>query len=173
MSGAGGAPGGAFDAADHAWMERALILARHAAALGEVPVGAVLVRDGQCLAEGWNQPIAAADPTGHAEIRALRAAAADAVNYRLTGTTLYVTLEPCVMCVGALVHARVARLVFGAREPRTGAVESRFRLLEAGLHNHDVAWCGGLLGEESAAMLRGFFRSRRPGAVRTSDEQTP
>ncbi|QIT55138.1 tRNA adenosine(34) deaminase TadA [Aquisalimonas sp. 2447] len=146
---------------DRHWMEQALLEARRAEAAGEVPVGAVLVRDGGVLARGWNHPIGAADPTVHAEIHALRAASSRAGNYRLTGTTLYVTLEPCVMCVGALVHARVARLVFAASEPRTGAVESCFRLLEPGLHNHDVIWQGGVLAEESAELLRGFFRSRR------------
>ncbi len=143
------------------WMRQALEEARRGEAAGEVPVGAVLVRDGDCLARGWNHPIGAADPTVHAEIHALRQAAAGLSNYRLTGTTLYVTLEPCVMCVGALVHARVARLVFAASEPRTGAVHSRFRLLEPGLHNHDVSWLGGVLAEESASLLRTFFRSRR------------
>ncbi|MDN3517925.1 tRNA adenosine(34) deaminase TadA [Aquisalimonas lutea] len=157
--GSGRADGG--NAPDTAWMQRALALARHAGELGEVPVGAVVVRDGVCLGEGWNHPIAAADPTMHAEIHALRAAAAAEGNYRLTGTTLYVTLEPCVMCVGALVHARVARLVYAAREPRTGAVDSTCRLLEPGLHNHDVAPEGGLLAEASAELLRAFFRSRR------------
>ncbi len=146
---------------DRLWMHEALLEARRAEQAGEVPVGAVLVRDGEELARGWNHPIGAADPTVHAEIHALRAAAARAGNYRLTGTTLYVTLEPCVMCVGALVHARVARLVYAASEPRTGAVASCFRLLEPGLHNHDVSWQGGVLAEESAELLRGFFRSRR------------
>ncbi|MFV8834271.1 tRNA adenosine(34) deaminase TadA [Aquisalimonas sp.] len=161
MSTVPGAPFGAHDPEDIRWMQDALALARRAAAAGEVPVGAVLVRDGVCLARGWNHPIAASDPTVHAEIHALRAAAEAEQNYRLSGTTLYVTLEPCVMCVGAMVHARVGRLVYGATEPRTGAVESCFELLQPGLHNHNVACLGGVLAEESATLLRDFFRSRR------------
>ncbi|MEX0729168.1 MAG: tRNA adenosine(34) deaminase TadA [Aquisalimonadaceae bacterium] len=146
---------------DHRWMQRALELARRAEAEGEVPVGAVLVRGERELACGWNHPIGAVDPTAHAEIHALRQAARAAGNYRLPGTTLYVTLEPCVMCVGAMVHARVGRLVYGASEPRTGAVESRFQLLEPDLHNHSLVVTGGVLAEQSAGMLREFFRSRR------------
>ena len=142
-------------------MRHALRLARQAAAEDEVPVGAVLVRDGELLAEGRNRPITAIDPSAHAEMACIRDAARRIGNYRLTGTTLYVTLEPCVMCVGALVHARVQRLVYAASEPRTGAVESRFRLLADGLHNHQVTVEGGLLGEESARLLRDFFRARR------------
>lgn len=142
-------------------MHRALSLARHAESHGEVPVGAVLVRDGVEIAAGWNHPVESRDPTCHAEIHALRNAARHLDNYRLPGTTLYVTLEPCVMCVGALVHSRVARLVYGAAEPRTGAVQSRFHLLEDGLHNHRIATTGGVLAEESAALLQTFFRSRR------------
>lgn len=143
------------------WMGRALELAEYARHHGEVPVGAVLVMDGEELASGWNHPIGGADPTAHAEIHALRAAATQMNNYRLPGSTLYVTLEPCVMCVGAMVHARVDRLVYGADEPRTGAVASRFRLLEPGLHNHVVAVTGGVLAERSGEMLRMFFRERR------------
>ncbi|MFO7858461.1 MAG: tRNA adenosine(34) deaminase TadA [Ectothiorhodospiraceae bacterium] len=146
---------------DRVWMQRAMTLARHAGDAGEVPVGAVLVRDGAALAEGWNHPIGGADPTQHAEIHALRAAAERAGNYRLTGSTLYVTLEPCVMCVGALIHARVQRLVYAAAEPRTGAVVSAFRLLDPGLHNHTVDWASGVLADDSAALLRAFFRDRR------------
>lgn len=161
MSTVSEAPDGVHDPDDIRWMQDALVLAHRAAAAGEVPVGAVLVRDGECLARGWNHPIAASDPTVHAEIHALRTAAEAERNYRLTGTTLYVTLEPCVMCVGAMVHARVARLVYGAVEPRTGAVESCFQLLQPGLHNHTISCQGGVLAEESADLLRTFFRSRR------------
>ncbi len=148
-------------APDQRWMREALDLARRAAEAGEVPVGAVLVRDDQVLARGWNRPIVSSDPTSHAEIQALREGARQLGNYRLPGTTLYVTLEPCVMCVGALVHARVERLVYAAPEPKTGAVESRFNLLEAGMHNHQVQVTGGVMAAESAALLRAFFRARR------------
>ncbi|MCK8515571.1 tRNA adenosine(34) deaminase TadA [Methylonatrum kenyense] len=146
---------------DVRWMQQALELARQAAAEDEVPVGAVLVRGGELLASGYNHPIAASDPSAHAEMACLRDAARRTGNYRLTGTTLYVTLEPCVMCVGALVHARVQRLVYAAPEPRTGAVESRFQLLADGLHNHLVEVESGLLADESARLLREFFRARR------------
>ncbi len=142
-------------------MERALALAREAAAAGEVPVGAVLVRDGALVAEGRNRPIADHDPTAHAEIVALRAAGRRLANYRLPGTTLYVTLEPCTMCVGAMVHARVQRLVFGAPDPRTGAAGSVIDLARAPFHNHRLAVTGGVLAEASAELLRDFFRRRR------------
>ncbi|MCC5810383.1 MAG: tRNA adenosine(34) deaminase TadA [Ectothiorhodospiraceae bacterium] len=143
------------------WMGRALEMAEAAAAHGEVPVGALVVRDGKLLGSGYNQPISARDPTAHAEIQAMREAASVVGNYRLVGTTLYVTLEPCVMCVGAMIHARVQRLVYGASEPKTGAVESRFRLLEEGQHNHRLEAEGGVLAERSAELLQGFFRERR------------
>lgn len=146
---------------DEYWMRLALELAGRAAAAGEVPVAAVLVADGQVVGEGWNCPIGACDPTAHAEINALRDAARRRGNYRLIDTTLYVTLEPCAMCVGALIHARVARLVFGAREPRAGAVASQFELLEAGCFNHRVCWSEGVLAAECGALLVDFFRSRR------------
>jgi len=142
-------------------MRRALELADRAAAAGEVPVGALVVRDGQVLGEGWNQVIGACDPSAHAEIVALRAAARAAGNYRLPGTTLYVTVEPCTMCAGALVHARVAQLVFGAREPRAGAVCSNGALLDAAHYNHRVLWSEGVLAGECASKLQGFFRARR------------
>lgn len=146
---------------DQRWMRRALELARHAESIGEVPVGAVLVRDGTAIGEGWNAPISGHDPTAHAEIRALRDAAARVGNYRLGGSTLYVTLEPCAMCAGSLLHARVGRLVFGADDPRGGAVRSVFRLLDPSAVNHRVEWQGGLLAEEAAAQLRAFFAARR------------
>ncbi len=148
-------------ATDVQWMDRALALARQGAATGEVPVGAILVLHGRQIAVGWNCPISTRDPTAHAEIQALRAAAGGLDNYRLPDATLYVTLEPCVMCVGALVHARVKRLVYAAPEPRTGAVASRFQLLEAGLHNHDIQVTAGIRADASAELLRSFFRQRR------------
>jgi len=143
------------------WMRRALALADRAANEGEVPVGAVLVHEGRLLGEGWNQMIAAQDPTAHAEIVALRDAARVAGNYRLPGSTLYVTLEPCTMCAGAMVHARVAQLVFGAREPRAGVVCSTGNLLDEPWFNHRVQWLGDVLAEESAARLQAFFQARR------------
>lgn len=146
---------------DKIWMSRALELARRAAAEGEVPVGAVVVKDGGIIGEGWNRPIVAHDPTAHAEIQALRAAAARCGNYRLVDTTLYVTLEPCAMCAGAMVHARVRRVVYGAADPRTGAAGSVFNLLQAEPLNHQAEVCGGVLAEESASLLRDFFQARR------------
>src|SRR5579863_2083493 len=123
---------------DEKWMREALVLARMAEAAGEVPVGAVLVKDGVIVGSGWNRPIGAHDPTAHAEVMAMRAAAKASGNYRLTGSTLYVTLEPCVMCAGALVHARVARLVFGAADPKTGAAGSVFDLTRSEKLNHQI-----------------------------------
>lgn len=143
------------------WMHRALELAAHAAAHDEVPVGAVLVRDDAVLGEGWNQPISANDPTAHAEVVALRQAARRERNYRLPGTTLYVTLEPCCMCAGALIHARVQRVVFGAFDPRTGAAGSVFDILQSPLHNHRIEMLGGVLDQECGDLLRGFFQDRR------------
>lgn len=146
---------------DEKWMAQALKLARQAGAEGEIPVGALVVRDGGLLGEGWNGSIARHDPTAHAEIQALRAAAQTAVNYRLPGATLYSTLEPCPMCAGAMVHARIARLVFGAYDPRNGAVASRFDLLQSSALNHRVAWEAGVLKEECLTLLQTFFRERR------------
>ncbi len=143
-------------------MRLALAQAETAAASGEVPVGAVLVDTaGELLATGFNQPIGACDPSAHAEIVALRAAAQKVGNYRLPGTTLYVTLEPCTMCVGALVHARVARLVYGAIEPRTGAIESAQRLFETGEFNHRPEIEDGVLATECASLITGFFKNKR------------
>ncbi|MEF8833694.1 MAG: tRNA adenosine(34) deaminase TadA [Halofilum sp. (in: g-proteobacteria)] len=150
---------------DREWMEVALAEARRAAAGGEVPIGAVLVRDGEILGRGCNRPIAAHDPTAHAEIMALRDAAGRARNYRLPDSTLYVTLEPCPMCIGAIVHARVARLVFGATDPKTGAAGSVFNLAAAPAHNHRVRVEGGVLGDACGDELRSFFRGRRGGAA--------
>ena len=142
-------------------MHHALALAEQAARMGEVPVGAVLVRDGALLAEAHNRPISDHDPAGHAEMIALRAAARAVGNYRLTGTTLYVTLEPCVMCAGAIIHARVQRLVFGAPDPKAGAVHSLYDVIANPRLNHAVQWTGGVLAEECGAVLRAFFKARR------------
>lgn len=146
---------------DASWMREALSLSARAEAEGEVPVGAVLVIDGECVGRGWNRPIAAHDASAHAEINALRDAGGRIGNYRLPGSTLYVTLEPCVMCAGAIVHARVARVVYGARDPKTGAAGSVFDTLVSDRHNHVVQVEPGLLSDESAALLRAFFRARR------------
>lgn len=146
---------------DQAWMQRALQLAQLAEAEGEVPVGALLVRGDQVLGEGYNRPIALHDPTAHAEVQALRAAANKAGNYRLPGSTLYVTLEPCAMCVGAMIHARIERLVFGASDPKTGAVESVSDLLQQPWHNHRIQFEGGVLATECGALLTNFFKARR------------
>lgn len=146
---------------DVKWMQRALELAARGEAEGEVPVGALVVRDGQILGEGWNRPIAARDPTAHAEILALRAAATRAADYRLGGATLYVTLEPCPMCAAAMAHARIARLVFGAWDPRQGAAGSAFNLVDAPSMNHRVDAFGGALSDECGALLRRFFADRR------------
>lgn len=142
-------------------MQRALQLAQAGEALGEVPVGAVLVQDGVIIGEGFNAPITRHDPTAHAEVVALRAAAEFAGNYRLENTTLYVTLEPCTMCVGALVHARVGRVVFAAAEPKAGSLVSARRQLDSGYYNHVFAFEGGLLADEASIMLSDFFRRRR------------
>jgi len=146
---------------DIEWMRKAIALAKRAEAMGEVPVGALVVREGQVLGEGWNQPIAAHDPTAHAEVLALRAAAATAADYRLGGATLYVTLEPCPMCAAAITHARIARLVFGAWDPRQGAAGSAFNLVTSDAMNHRVDALGGVLSDECGALLRGFFAGRR------------
>ena len=146
---------------DGRWMREALVLARQAEAAGEVPVGAVLVKDGVLAGSGWNQPIGAHDPTAHAEVMAMRAAAQALGNYRLTGTTLYVTLEPCAMCAGALVHARVARLVYGAADPKTGAAGSVFDLTRTDQLNHRLEVTGGVLATECGGLLREFFARKR------------
>ncbi len=143
-------------------MQRAIELAEQAEQLGEVPVGAVLVdENGELLAEGYNQSICGHDPTAHAEIMALRQAGERINNYRLTNTTLYVTLEPCPMCAGAMVHARVGRLVYGASDPRTGAAGSVFQLLQSAQLNHQVEVVGGVEQERCAEQLRRFFRNKR------------
>lgn len=146
---------------DNEYMERALELARLAEAAGEVPVGALIVREGVVVAEGWNRPISSNDPTAHAEIVAMRAAGQALNTYRLTGTTLYVTLEPCAMCASAMVHARVQRLVFAAADPRAGAAGSVFNIVQHPALNHRLECTGGVLAEECGAMLRAFFLARR------------
>jgi tRNA(adenine34) deaminase len=147
--------------ADARWMERALELAHHAEAQGEVPVGAVIVLDGEIIGEGWNQPISANDSTAHAEIMALRQACQTINNYRLPGADMYVTLEPCVMCAGALVHARLRRLYYATAEPKTGAAGSCVDVFSLPNLNHRVELEPGLLAEESSQLLRNFFRARR------------
>lgn len=142
-------------------MQRALQLARQAAELGEVPVGALIVKDDTIIAEGANQPIKAHDPTAHAEIVAMRRAADAIGNYRLVDTTLYVTLEPCAMCVGAIMHARIKRVVFGAYDPKAGAVESQLQLAQANYFNHRIGCTGGILADECGSVLKAFFQARR------------
>lgn len=146
---------------DEHYLERALALAEAAARMGEVPVGALIVRDGAILGEGWNQPIAASDPTAHAELVALRAACAWVRNYRLPGATLYVSLEPCAMCSGALIHARLARVVFGAYDAKTGAAGSRLDVLNTTKLNHQIEIRGGVLADVAGARLQAFFKARR------------
>jgi tRNA(adenine34) deaminase len=159
---------------DEYWMRYALALASNAEAQGEVPVGAVLVRDNEVLGEGWNQSITLCDPSAHAEMLAMRMAGIKARNYRLPNTTLYVTLEPCAMCAGAMIHARIQRVVFGAYDPKTGAAGSMFSLLNDERHNHQIEVVGGVLEEECAETLRAFFRKRRQqqSAAKQSRQET-
>jgi tRNA(adenine34) deaminase len=152
---------GIAQASDEAWMRYAIRLAQRAERQGEVPIGAVIVKDDQCIAEGWNTPIATHDPTAHAEIMAIRKAGVALENYRLPDATLYVTLEPCVMCMGAISHARIKRLVFGAFDPKRGAVCNALSLADASFLNHRVNWVGGVMGEECGELLKDFFRARR------------
>ncbi|UGQ48635.1 tRNA adenosine(34) deaminase TadA [Massilia endophytica] len=152
------------DSAEEGFMREALAEARKAWALGEVPVGAVVVKDGEIIARGFNQPIAGHDPTAHAEIVALRAAAAVLGNYRLPGCELYVTLEPCVMCSGAMMHARLARVVYGAADPKTGACGSVVNLFEQERLNHHTETVAGVLAEECGNLLKSFFTERRAAA---------
>lgn len=157
-------------------MEQALLLAEAAADADEVPVGAILVLDDQIIGSGFNRPISSCDPTAHAEVNALRDAARLVGNYRLLGATMYVTLEPCAMCAGALVHARVARLVYGATEPKAGAVESRQRFFENPWLNHHVESKAGVLQQKCSEQLSAFFRRRRQvkreAKVRSVDQET-
>ena len=151
---------------DALFMRQALEQARNAHTLGEVPVGALVVRDGEIIATGFNQPIGTHDPTAHAEIMALRAAATLLGNYRLPGCELFVTLEPCAMCAGAMMHARLARVVYGASDPKTGACGSIVNLFEQEKLNHHTSVSGGVLAEDCSAMLREFFAERRGAGPR-------
>jgi len=146
---------------DEHWMRHALILAQRADQANEVPVGAVIVKDNAIISEGFNQPISSADPTAHAEIVALRSAARSLNNYRLPDTTLYVTVEPCAMCAGAIIHSRIQRVVYGAAEPKAGAVCSHLQLFDQPQMNHRVEWHGGVLADEATASLQAFFARRR------------
>jgi len=155
-----------FDPRDHAWMREALQLAERAGDEGEVPVGAVIVKDGKIIGRGWNRNIGLNDPSAHAEIMAMREAGTMMANYRLTGCSLYVTLEPCPMCAGAMIHARLERIIYGANDPKTGAAGGKFDLLLDPAHNHAPAVAGGCLADECSTRLKSFFRERRkPGNV--------
>ena len=142
-------------------MQQALALAEQAAEKGEVPVGAVVVADGEVIGKGFNCPVDATDPTAHAEIVAMRDAAKTVGNYRLSGCELYVTIEPCTMCLGAMVHARISRVIFGAPEPRAGALASNPILLDAGYFNHKIEWVGGILEDDCRHQIKDFFKQRR------------
>lgn len=150
-----------LNTSDETWMEHAIRLAQKAESLGEIPVGAVLIRDQTLIAEGWNSPIRDHDPTAHAEIVAMRAAGALLGNYRLVDTTLYVTLEPCMMCIGAIMHARVKRLVFGAPDPVRGAVSSVLTLSDLNFFNHRLEWRSGVLADRCSELLKDFFIRKR------------
>jgi tRNA(adenine34) deaminase len=150
-----------FTETDNILMERAIHLAREAQNVGEVPVGALIFFEGEIIGEGWNRPILDHDPTAHAEITALREAGLTLQNYRLVGATLYVTLEPCVMCMGAISHARIQRIVYGATDPKRGAAGSALQLADADFLNHRIEVSGGLLEETCSALLLDFFRARR------------
>ena len=143
------------------WMQHALELAHRAESEGEVPVGAVVVYEEQVIGEGWNRPIIDSDPTAHAEIMALRSAAKKINNYRLLDTTLYVTLEPCIMCTGAIIHSRVKRVVYGTSDPKAGAAESAFTILGTDCLNHKVEVENGILAAECGQILTSFFRKKR------------
>ena len=146
---------------DEVWMAKALLLAERAAADSEIPVGAIVVLDGEVIGEGYNSPISHCDPTAHAEIQAIRDACKKVNNYRLNDATLYVTLEPCSMCAGAIIHSRVARVVYAATEPKSGVVESQGHFFEAPFLNHKVEVCGGVLAEKASLQLTQFFQYRR------------
>ena len=150
-----------FDSSDEIWMRSAIALAKEAESKGEVPVGAILVFENRIVGVGRNQCIELRDPTAHAEIQALRSGAEFMGNYRLTGTKLYVTIEPCTMCAGAIIHARIKRVVFSAIDKLTGAVCSCSKIFDLNYHNHHVEWSEGLLANESSNLLKSFFRERR------------
>ncbi len=154
---------------DVKWMREALTLARQAQLENEVPVGAVVVCDDRIIGRGWNHPIGACDPTAHAEVVALRQAAGKERNYRLPGATLYATIEPCAMCLGAIVQARISRVVFAAREPKAGMLASHPQLLEAGVFNHQVVWEGGVCETEAAELMQAFFQARREAKKQLKD----
>jgi tRNA(Arg) A34 adenosine deaminase TadA len=151
----------AFDASDETWMNEALLLARRAGEEQEVPVGAVIVRECNIIGRGWNRNIGLHDPSAHAEIMAMREAGVALGNHRLTACTLYVTLEPCMMCAGAMIHARLDRIVYGASDPKTGAAGGKFDLLSDLVHNHAPLVDGGCLADECSTLLKDFFRQRR------------
>lgn len=157
---------------DHIWMEQTLKLAQQAAAEGEVPVGAVVVINGEAIGTGHNRSISLCDPTAHAEILALREAAKRIANYRIVDSTLYVTLEPCPMCAGAIVHARIKRLVFGASDPRAGACGSVYNLVQSSHLNHQVQITAGVLSESCGELLRDFFRARRDAGLKKKLSQS-
>ncbi len=144
------------------WMREALLDARQAEAEGEVPVGAILLLNEKIIGRGHNSPVRSSDPTAHAEIMALRQGARNCLNYRLPGTILVVTVEPCVMCMGAMIHARVEELIYGAADPKAGAAASCFRLAESSILNHRIRVTPGILGEECGSLLKAFFAARRP-----------
>ena len=150
-----------IDTEDESWMADAMQLARQAAGEGEVPVGAVVVHEGEIIGRGWNRNIGLHDPSAHAEIIAMREAGLRLGNHRLKGCTLYVTLEPCPMCAGAMIHARLERIVYGASDPKTGAAGGMFDLLGDPAHNHVVEVDGGCKAEENSSLLKDFFRQRR------------
>ncbi len=150
-------------------IQRALLLAQRAAEEGEVPVGAIIVFENEIIGEGWNRPISSHDPSSHAEINAMRAAALHLANYRLSGAELYVTLEPCVMCAGAIVHARLSRVIYGAHDPRAGAAGSVFEVLPTDKLNHRVEVNAGIMEEECAALLQSFFRQRRENSRQNNE----
>jgi len=146
---------------DSAFMRQALDLAQQAASIEEVPVGAIVVSNGEVIGRGFNCPIESSDPTAHAEIVAMRDAAQKLGNYRLSGCDLYVTIEPCTMCLGAMVHARIQRVIFGAPEPRAGAFVSNPIMTDAGYFNHKIDWTGGVLEQDCSALIKAFFKRRR------------
>ena len=150
---------------DEFYMAKALQLAEQAGAIGEVPVGAILVKDGEIVGEGFNQPISGCDPTAHAEIVAMRNAAKNLNNYRLNDCDLYVTIEPCTMCVGAMVHGRIRRVLFGALEPRAGALQSQLQLMDQSHYNHSIEWQGGVLAQECGDLISSFFRRKRKSKI--------
>ncbi|MFL0798998.1 MAG: tRNA adenosine(34) deaminase TadA [Agarilytica sp.] len=146
---------------DERWMSHALSLAQKAFDLGEVPVGAVIVSDGAIIGEGWNSPISSNDPTAHAELVAIRAACKHVENYRLVDARLYVTIEPCTMCLGGLIHARIGQLIFGACEPKSGVVQSHQHLVSSDIYNHQFECQGGILEDECSEIIQRFFKQRR------------